>query len=124
VAAVTAYDAALPVLGLPGSVWLRRARQAGLTTVAEAFADRGYTASATLVPRSQPGALLTDPDEVAARVVRLVTSGMVTAVDGGDVAVHAESVCVHGDSPGAVAMAAAVRQALVAAGVEIGPFVA
>ena len=123
VAAVLAYDAALPVLGLPGSAWLRLAAEAGLTTVGEAFADRGYTASGTLVPRSAPGAVLTDPGQVAARVVRLVTSRTVTAVDGSEVPVEARSVCVHGDSPGAVAMAVAVRDALRDAGVELAPFV-
>ena len=121
--AVRGYDPSLPVLGLPGSAWLRLAAEAGLTTVGEAFADRGYTADATLVPRSQPGALVTDVDEVAARVVRLATDGVVEAVDGTEVSVRARSVCVHGDSPGAVAMAAAVRGALQAAGVAISPFV-
>jgi 5-oxoprolinase (ATP-hydrolysing) subunit A len=121
--AVLTYDSSLPVLGLPGSAWLRLAAEAGLSTVGEAFADRGYTADATLVPRSQPGALVTDVDEVAARVVRLVTGGVVEAVDGSEVSVAARSVCVHGDSPGAVAMAGAVRDALQAAGVVITPFV-
>ena len=120
--AVHTYDPSLPVLGLPGSVWLRLAAEAGLTTVGEAFADRGYTANATLVPRSQPGALVTDADEVAARVVRLVTDGVLEAVDGTAVSVQARSICVHGDSPGAVAMAAAVRNALQDAGVAISPF--
>jgi UPF0271 protein len=121
--AVRAYDPSLPVLGLPGSAWLRLAAEAGLTTVGEAFADRGYTADATLVPRTQPGALVTDVDQVAARMVRLATDGVIEAVDGTEVSVQARSVCVHGDSPGAVAMAAAVRGALQAAGVAISPFV-
>jgi 5-oxoprolinase (ATP-hydrolysing) subunit A len=116
--AVRAYDATLPVVGLPGSVFLAEAERAGLRTVREAFADRAYTPEATLVPRSQDGALLHDPDEVAARVLRLATEGVVTAVDGSSVAVDAESVCVHGDSPGAVAMARAVATALRGAGVE------
>jgi UPF0271 protein len=123
VAAVQAYDPSLPVLGLPGSAWLRLAAEGGLTTVPEAFADRGYTPSATLVPRSEPGALITEADQVAARVVRMATDGVVRAADGSDVEVRARSVCVHGDSPGAVAMAVAVRSALSAAGVEITPFV-
>ncbi len=123
VAAVQAYDASLPVLGLPGSAWLRLAAEAGLTVVGEAFADRGYTGSATLVPRSEPGALVTGVEEVAARVVRLVIDGLVRSVDGPDVEVTAGSVCVHGDSPGAVAMATAARCALQAAGVDLVPFV-
>lgn len=123
VAAVRAYDPTLPVLGLPGSAWLRIAAAADLTTVAEAFADRGYTRQATLVPRSQPGALVTEPSEVAQRVVRMATDGKVRAVDGSDIEVRPDSVCVHGDSPGAVAMAVAVRRALTEAAVEIAPFV-
>jgi 5-oxoprolinase (ATP-hydrolysing) subunit A len=123
VAAVRAYDPALPVLGLPGSAFLAAAESAGLRTVREFFVDRGYTPEATLVPRSQPGALLHDPDEVTARVLRMVAKGVVAAVDGSDVPVTAESACVHGDSPGAVAMATAVRAGLEAAGVALRPFV-
>jgi UPF0271 protein len=123
VAAVRAYDPELPVLGLPGSAFLDAAEDAGLRTVREFFVDRGYTPEGTLVPRSQPGALLHDPDEVTARVLRMVTDGVVTAVDGTDVRVSAESACVHGDSPGAVEMATAVRAGLEAAGVPLRPFV-
>lgn len=121
--AVADYDVELPVLGLPGSVFLAAAEAKGLRTVTEAFADRGYTPGATLVPRSEPGALLHDPDEVAARVLRLVTDGVITAVDGSEVAVRADSVCLHGDSPGAVEMARAVRSALDAEGIVVAPFV-
>jgi 5-oxoprolinase (ATP-hydrolysing) subunit A len=119
VEAVLAYDASLPVLGLPGSALLRLADAEGLPTVAEAFADRAYDARGHLVPRSQPGALVTDPDEVAARVVRMVRDGVVTAVDGTEVTVAPQSVCVHGDTPGAVAVATAVRDALRDAGVGV-----
>ena len=122
VAAVTAYDVSLPVLGLPGSSWLRLAAEAGLETVREAFADRGYTPQGTLVPRSEPGALVTDVEEVARRVVRMATQGTILAVDGTEVPVEAQSICVHGDSPGAVAMAVAVRRALEDADVSITPF--
>ncbi|MEP7090772.1 MAG: 5-oxoprolinase subunit PxpA [Nocardioidaceae bacterium] len=120
--AVLAYDPALPLLGLPGSRLLALGERAGLRTVREAFADRGYTREGTLVPRSERGALLEDPDEVALRVVRLVTEGVVVSVDGKDVEVEAESVCVHGDTPGAVAMAQAVRAALAAADVTMRAF--
>jgi UPF0271 protein len=122
VAAVAEYDRTLPILGLPGSALLRSAEEAGLVTVREFFADRGYTPEGTLVRRSEPGALLDDPATVAARVLRLAQEGVVEAVDGSVVAVTAESVCVHGDSPGAVAMARAVRQALDEAGAA-APFV-
>ena len=121
--AVQLYDASLPLMGLPGSELLRIGQEAGLAIVEEAFADRAYTPEGTLVPRSQPGALLHDPEEVATRMIRLVRTGMVEAVDGSDVAVHADSICVHGDTPGAVRMAVAVRQALTADGVDIQPFV-
>lgn len=122
VEAVVAYDRTLPLLGLPGSVLLRVAAEAGVPTVAEAFADRAYTAQGRLVPRSEAGAVLHDPEEVAARVVRLVTQGSVVAVDGSVVEVEATSVCTHGDTPGAVAIARAVRSALASAGVAVEPF--
>ena len=123
VRAVAAYDPALPVLGLPGSALLAAAAERGLRTVREAFADRAYTAQGTLVPRREPGAVVHDPAHVAARVVRMVTAGEVEAVDGTLVAVEVDSVCVHGDSPGAVTIARAVREALDAAGVKLSPFV-
>ena len=122
VAAVAAYDATLPVLGLPGSTLLRLAEDSGLTAVPEAFADRGYTAQATLVPRTQPGALLHDPAEISSRMVQMVTTGRLQSVDGNEIAVSARSICVHGDTPGAVAMAVALRRSLLEAGVEIRAF--
>jgi len=122
VEAVAAVDRALPIMGLPGSLVLDIAAGAGLRTVAEAFADRAYTGDGRLVARGQPGAVLRDVDAVAARVVRLVRDRVVTSVDGHEVAVEAESVCIHGDTPGAVLMARAVRSALEAEGVQIRPF--
>ncbi len=122
VEAVHLYDASLPVMGLPGSSILSQAVDAGLRTVTEAFADRGYTPQGTLVPRSQPGALLHDPQEVAERMVSMVRTGQLTASDGSDVAVSASSICVHGDSPAAVEMAVAVRKALTEAGIDVRPF--
>ena len=121
--AVRAYDPTLPVVGLPGSVLLATAERAGLRTVREAFADRAYTPQGTLVPRREAGAVLSDPAEVGRRVVQMVVDGHVDAVDGSRVAVDAESVCVHGDSPGAVAMAQRIRSDLAAAGVELEAFV-
>ncbi|MEI2733198.1 MAG: 5-oxoprolinase subunit PxpA [Dermatophilaceae bacterium] len=119
VRAIGSVGPEVAVLGLSGSALLGLAEAAGLPTVAEAFADRGYTPEGTLVPRDRPGALVTDPDAVVARVVRLVTDGVVASVDGGDVAVSAGSICVHGDTPGAVSLATAVRAGLTAAGVRI-----
>ncbi|AMY20592.1 MULTISPECIES: LamB/YcsF family protein [Nocardiaceae] len=120
--AVTAYDASLPVLGLPGSEFLRRAETAGLRAVPEAFADRAYTPEGTLVSRREPGAVLHDVDEVARRVLQLVTDRTVTAVDGSEVVVDAASVCLHGDTPAAVDMALAVRELLQRHGIEPAPF--
>jgi UPF0271 protein len=122
VAAVRDYSAELPVLGLPGSAFLRAAEEAGLRTVPEFFVDRGYTPDGTLVPRREEGAVLHDPEEVTERVLRLVGDGVVRAVDGSDVAVSAASACVHGDSPGAVDMARAVRAGLERAGVTVRAF--
>jgi UPF0271 protein len=89
--------------------------------VTEGFADRAYTPDGHLVPRREPGAVLTEPDLVAARAVRMATEHTVTAVDGTDMPIA--SLCVHGDSPGAVTLAQAVRSRLTEAGVAIVPFV-
>ena len=122
VAAVVALDPSLPVMGLPGSALLRLATDAGLRTVAEAFADRAYTPAGHLVSRREPGAVLHDADLVAARMVRLATEGVITAVDGTELEMRADSICTHGDSPGAVQMARALRAALTEAGVHLAAF--
>ncbi|MCK0517715.1 LamB/YcsF family protein [Williamsia sp. DF01-3] len=120
--AVAAVDPGLAILGLPGSRLLELAEQRGLRVIREAFADRGYTPSATLVSRREPGAVLHDPDTVAERVLRMVSDGLVEAVDGSTVKLDVDSVCVHGDSPAAIEMARAVRDILGANDVEIKPF--
>lgn len=122
VEAVRRYDPDLPVLGLPGSVFLSLADDAGLRTVREAFADRGYASDGTLVPRRSPGALLHDPAEVADRVLRLATERTLTSVDGTPIKVEADSVCVHGDSPAAVTLARAVHNRLTGAGIAVASF--
>ncbi len=122
VAGVRAFDGSLAVLGLPGSRWLVLAEAAGLRPVREAFADRAYAPDGTLVPRGRPGAVLTDPAEVVVRCLRLATAHEVLAVDGSRLRVDAESVCVHGDTAGAVVLAAAVRASLTEAGVVLAPF--
>jgi UPF0271 protein len=109
---------ALPVLGLSGEI-VRAAREAGLPFMTEAFLDRGYRADGSLVPRGEPGALLHDPAHVADRALRLVREGVVEAADGTLVRVEAASLCLHGDSPDAVAMARAVRAALDADGIQV-----
>jgi UPF0271 protein len=126
VEAVTAYSQAigheLALLGQPGSALLTAADKAGLRTVREAFADRGYDMSGQLLPRDAPGALVTDLTTVAERAVRMAVKGEVATDDGSVVLVTAESICVHGDTPGAVHIARAVRTALEQAGVELAPF--
>jgi len=120
--AVYAADPALPVLGLAGSVFFSEARRLGLRTVAEGFADRAYRSDGQLVPRSNAGAVLHDPAQIAERVLSMVKTGSVIAVDGSVVAIEVESVCVHGDSPGAVQIAGAVRDQLLSAGIELAAF--
>lgn len=122
VEAVRLFDPELPIMCLPGAVVLDLAEQAGMRAVREAFADRGYTPEGTLVSRREPGAVLHDPEVVSARMLRLATEDVVEAVDGSLVHVQADSICTHGDSPGAVAMARAVRERLEGAGVPISPF--
>ena len=120
--AVKSVDPALPILGLPGSEVLRLAEAAGLRAVSEAFADRAYNADGTLVSRSLPGAVLHDPAEVAEHVLRMATDSAIRATDGSILKIDADSICVHGDSPGAVAMAGAVKAALTGAGISIRAF--
>ncbi|MGW1911654.1 LamB/YcsF family protein [Streptomyces sp. NPDC002076] len=114
---------ALSVLGLPGSELLAAAEQAGLTAVPEAFADRAYTPAGTLVSRRETNALVTDEETVVRRALAFAMDGAVEAVDGTTVVVTARSLCVHGDTPGAARIAARVRTALEAAGIEVGAFV-
>ncbi|MEU8957136.1 5-oxoprolinase subunit PxpA [Streptomyces sp. NPDC048518] len=115
-------DASLPLLGLPGSRLLERAEKAGLPVVTEAFADRAYTDAGTLVPRTAPGAVVAEADSVVARSVGMAGSGRVTSHGGREIAVRARSLCLHGDTPGAVGLARRVRAALEAAGVRVEAF--
>ncbi|AWK88144.1 LamB/YcsF family protein [Azospirillum thermophilum] len=119
--AVKAVDPALVLVVPPFSAMERAGRDAGLRVAREAFADRSYEEDGTLTPRSQPGAVIHDPDEAAARVVRMVLDGAVASRTGRPVPIAAETVCVHGDTPSAVAMARKVRAALEAAGVTVAP---
>lgn len=122
VEAVTTFDASLAVLGMPGSRWLALASEAGLETVAEAFADRAYTPDGRLVSRREAGAVLHDPSVVAARAVRFATEGTVEAIDGSVLTMPARSICVHSDTPGAVELVTAVRAGMAAAGVRVESF--
>ena len=123
IAAIRAVDANLALVALAGSPLVRWAQDAGLRVVAEAFADRAYTPQGALVSRREKGAVLHDSALVAQRMLRLVRDGVIQAIDGSLARVQAQSICVHGDSPGAVAMARAVRAALEADGIAVRPFV-
>ena len=116
--AIAALDPALVLVGLAGSDSLEAGRTAGLTVLAEAFADRRYEPDGSLRPRTLPDALLA-PADAAAQAVSIVRDGRVTASDGSSVRLGAGTLCVHGDSPGAVEIAGAVREALAAAGVVV-----
>ncbi|WFE50906.1 5-oxoprolinase subunit PxpA [Micromonospora sp. WMMD1155] len=122
VAAVTGYDPELPVLCLPGSTLAQLAVGAGLPVVAEAFADRAYLPNGALVPRGTPGAVISDPEQVAERAVRMAVERVVVAVDGTVIPCSVDSICVHGDTPGAVSAAELVRATLIDAGVTLAPF--
>ena len=109
----------LTLLALSGSAMVRAAREFGLPVKNEVFADRGYQADGTLVPRSRPGAMITDESEAIARVIRMVREGVVRSVDGVDVPLTADSVCVHGDGEKALAFVQKIRAALTDAGIEV-----
>lgn len=113
----------LPILCLPNSAVASEAEALGVPVFYEAFADRGYTPAGSLVSRREPGAVIHDPDVVASRVLRMAVEGQIVAVDGSVVPLHADSVCVHGDTPGAVAIAARVRAELEKAGVGVRSFI-
>jgi UPF0271 protein len=117
--AVDAVDPSLALYGLAGSAMLRAAEGRGLRAVSEVFADRGYLPDGSLVPRSRPDALVTDVRDAVARAVRMAREGRVTAVDGSEVAVRADTICIHGDGPHAVAFARALRSGLDEAGVTV-----
>ena len=117
--AVLAVDSSF-LFFAPGESALERAAQsAKLRVVREVFADRNYLADGSLVPRTRPDALLHDPEEAAVRVLRMLREGVVRSVDGTDIEVHAETICVHGDTPGAVEFARSLRTSLEKNGVSI-----
>ena len=122
IAAIKEIDPSLVLMALAGAPILARAADAGLSTVAEAFGDRAYTPDGQLVSRREKGAVLHDADAVAARMLRLATEGVIEAIDGSVLRLQADSICVHGDSAGAVDMARRIREELVAGGVTIAPF--
>jgi UPF0271 protein len=122
VEAVRALPGELAILAISGNELELAARAAGLQTYSEIFADRAYLKTGRLVPRSRPGAVFHDGDEAARRLVKFFESGLMPVIDGDPIPLAAQSICVHGDTPGAVAMAGHVRDALSAAGLSIAPF--
>ena len=122
--AVRAVDARLAMLAISGTVLERVGQAHGIATYSEVFADRGYTPAGTLVPRSDPGAMIHDPEAATARLLGFLESRMMPSVGGAPVALDAHSICIHGDSPGAVAMARHIRDSLKARGLGIAPFLA
>jgi 5-oxoprolinase (ATP-hydrolysing) subunit A len=117
--AVVAFDPTLVLFGLPGSALLQAGLDAGLPVAAEAFADRAYQPDGSLAPRSQPGAVIHDVDAVVARAVAMVTEHSVVATNGAAIEFEADTLCLHGDTPGAAALAAAIRRGLEDAGVTV-----
>nr|WP_296072304.1 5-oxoprolinase subunit PxpA [uncultured Actinoplanes sp.] len=122
VAAVRTYDPNLPILCQPGSVLARTASAVGLEVVAEGFADRGYREDGTLMPRSAENAVIHEPGTVVARAVRMAVESQVETGDGVTIRVPVASICVHGDTPGAVDLARRVRTGLTEAGLTLKPF--
>jgi 5-oxoprolinase (ATP-hydrolysing) subunit A len=118
---VASVDASLVLFGLSGSELVRAGEEAGLRTASEAFADRGYRPDGSLLPRDSPGAVLNDPEAVIARAVAMVRDRSVAASDGTRIALRVDTLCVHGDTPGAAALAGRLRAALVSAGVSVAP---
>lgn len=121
VEAIGSLDGSLPLVTLPGSEAHAAARSAGLTTIGEAFADRAYDRDGRLVSRDRPGAVISDPDVVTARAIRMATEQAVETIDGDEIELEAQTLCVHGDSPGSVALARAIRTGLEAAGFTLAP---
>lgn len=116
------FGADLPVMLLPGGVAVREAESVGLRVIREAFADRNYNPDGTLVSRREANAVLSDPHQVSDRVIEIARTGSLTAVDGTRLEVDAESVCIHGDSPGSVNLARSIVTSLTEADVEIRSF--
>jgi UPF0271 protein len=117
--AIAGHDRSLILVALAGSKLVEAGRAAGLRVVGEAFADRAYRSDGSLMPRGQPGAVIVDEDQAALQALRLATEGRAGTPDGGSVAVDAATICLHGDSPGAVAFARRIRRDLSKAGILV-----
>jgi UPF0271 protein len=122
IAGIKAIDPSLILMALAGAPVVEQARAAGLTVVCEAFADRAYNADGSLVSRRLPGSVIHDPEVVAERMLRMVTEGKIATIDGVEIPLEAQSICIHGDNPAAVALARALREKLAKRGVELKAF--
>jgi len=120
-AAVKAFDAALVMFGLPKSPIIDAGVAAGLRVAAEGFADRAYEPDGSLTPRSRPGAVIHDPDTVVERAVRMIRDGIVLTSSGQEIPLKVDTLCVHGDTPGAAELVKRIRVGLEAAGVQVRP---
>jgi UPF0271 protein len=118
---VARFDSNLIVVGLAGSALIEAAREAGLRAAREGFADRAYEADGSLRSRKLEGAVIHDPEAAAERAVRIACDGIVTAYTGEEVSLRVDTICVHGDTPGAVEIVRAIRRRLAEAGVEVAP---
>ena len=119
--AIKAFDASLIMFGLPNSLMIDAGKAAGLRVAAEGFADRAYQPDGSLTPRSQAGAVIHDPEVVVARAVKMATAGVVVTPDGREIALRVDTICVHGDTPGAPVLTQRIRAALTAAGIHVRP---
>ena len=119
--ATASVDRSLILFGLPGSELIAAGKRAGLRTACEGFADRAYQSDGTLVPRSEPSAVIEDAETVVSRAISMARDHVVTAIDGSRVALDVQTICVHGDTPGAAALASRIRKALIDAGVSVLP---
>jgi UPF0271 protein len=119
--ATAAVDGTLILFGLPGSELVAAGQSFGLKTAREGFADRAYRSDGTLVPRHEAGAVIEDPEMVVNRAVSMARDRVITAIDGSRLVLEIETICVHGDTPGAASLASRIRQALTQAGVVIQP---
>lgn len=117
--AIASVDPALILFGLPASELIAAGKAAGLRTACEAFADRAYRPDGTLVPRTQPGALIDDAAQVLRRVAAIALERAVIAIDGTRVPITLDTICVHGDTPGAAGLAARIRATLAASGIDV-----
>ncbi|WP_315928330.1 5-oxoprolinase subunit PxpA [Mesorhizobium sp. SP-1A] len=122
IAGIKAIDPSLILMALAGAPIVEQARAAGLAVVCEAFADRAYNADGSLVSRRLPGSVIHDPEVVAERMLRMVTEGKIATTDGVEIPLEAQSICIHGDNPAAVALARALREKLAKRGVELKAF--